>query len=77
MGILHAEVSDFRYVGSWITSPDKDFAVRRAHAYEIANKLWRVWKSGCSRRTKIRVFKATACVSVLFYGAETWSLTHS
>ena len=47
-----AEVSDFRYLGSWIMSPHKDFAVRRACAYEVANKLWRVWKSGCSRKTK-------------------------
>ena len=69
-----AEVSDFRYLGSWIMSPHKDFAVRRACAYEVANKLWRVWKSGCSRKTKIRVFKATV-ESVLFYGAETWTLT--
>ena len=69
-----AEVSDFRYLGSWIMSPHKDFAVRRACAYEVAIKLWRVWKSGCSRKTKIRVFKATV-ESVLFYGAETWTLT--
>ena len=27
-----AEVSDFRYLGSWIMSPHKDFVVRRAYA---------------------------------------------
>ena len=69
-----AEVADFRYLGSWIMSSNKDFVVRRACAYEAANKLWRVWKSGCSRNTKIRVFKATV-ESVLLYGAETWTLT--
>ena len=69
-----AEVTDFRYLGSWIMSSQKDFVVRRACAYETANKLWRVWKSGCSRHTKIRVFRATV-ESVLFYGAETWTLT--
>ena len=35
---------------------------------------WRPPKSGCSRHTKIRVFKATI-ESVLLYGAETWTLT--
>ena len=64
-----AEVADFRYLGSWIMSSNKDFVVRRACAYEAANKLWRVWKSGCSRNTKIRVFRATV-ESVLLYGAE-------
>ena len=54
-----AEVADFRYLGSWNMSPNKDFVVRHACAYEAANKLWRVWKSGCSRHAKIRVFKAT------------------
>ena len=52
----------------------KDFVVRRACTYEAANKLWRVWKSGCSRHTNIRVFRAIV-KSVLFYGAETWTLT--
>ena len=62
-----AEVADFRYLGSWIMSSNKDFVVRRACTHEAANKLWRVWKSGCSCHTKIRVFKATI-ESVLLYG---------
>ena len=37
-----AEVTDFRYLGSWIMSLCKDFAVRCACAYEVANRLWRV-----------------------------------
>ena len=49
------EVTDFRYLGSWIMSSQKDFVVWRACAYEAANKLWRVWKSGCSRHTKTSV----------------------
>ena len=39
-----AEVTDFRYLGSWIMSSQKDFVVRCACAYEAANKLWKVWE---------------------------------
>ena len=37
-----AEVADFRYLGRWIMSLNKDFVVRHACAYKATNKLWRV-----------------------------------
>ena len=67
-------VDDFRYLGCWMRDSRKDFLVRRAQAFDAANKMWRVWKSDISRNLKIRLFRVTV-ESVLLYGSETWCMT--
>ena len=37
----------------------KDFVVRKAKAWNALNIMNKIWKSGMSRRTKIRLFRAT------------------
>jgi hypothetical protein len=68
-------VPDFRYLGSWVNSSEKDLAVRIGLAWEACNKLWRIWKqTGLTRDLKLHLFKATV-ESVLLYGSSCWSLT--
>jgi len=65
---------DFRYLGSWISEPDHDLDVRKAHASNGSRQLNDLWKSDISRPLRLKVFRACV-VSVPLYGAESWSLT--
>jgi len=70
-----ARVDDFKYLGSWILSPDKDFEVRRGLAWDAAKKMTRVWKSQYSSSNfKYRLFRATI-ESILLYGSEAWIMS--
>lgn len=70
------QVDDFCYLGSHVRSCIRDFASRRALAFEALNKLWRVWKSNISRECRIRLFKSLV-ESIYLYGMETYSLTRT
>ena len=52
---------------------DKDFKIRKAHAWSACHKLRKIWSSTLSKRKNIRLFIATI-ESVLLYGAETWTI---
>ena len=67
-------VGDFKYLGSWVESTEKDLKIRRALAWQALNKMGNIWKSNMSRNTKIRLFRATV-ESVLLYGCEAWTMT--
>ncbi|MEE8288342.1 MAG: reverse transcriptase domain-containing protein [Nitrosomonadaceae bacterium] len=69
-------VNDFKYLGSWINSTEKDIKVRKALAWKACNKMTKIWKSKLKRNLKIRIFQATV-ESVLLYGCEAWTLTNS
>ena len=75
-GQLLEEVQDFVYLGAWIGDSVKDFEVRKAKAWNALNKMNKIWKSGMSRRTKIRLFRATV-ETILLYGCEAWTVTKS
>ena len=67
------EVTDFKYLGSYVSDSKKDFLIRKAQAWAACNKLHHIWKSNISNKTKISFFRA--CVeSILLYGAETWTM---
>ena len=68
------EVEGFKYLGSWVMTPAKDFNVRRAQAFAASDRMWRVWKSNCSRAVKMRHFKAYI-EPILLCGTQTWTLT--
>lgn len=67
------EVSDFKYLGSFVVDSKKDFMSRKGQAWNACNKLHYIWQSGISKSTKLAFFRA--CVeSILLYGAETWTM---
>ena len=68
------EVTDFKYLGSWINTTQRDISIRIAKAWSASNKLDKIWKSNLSRKLKIQFFRATV-ETVLLYGAECWTLT--
>jgi len=68
------KVIDFQYLGLWMDNSAKDIKVRKAQAWTATLKLDNIWKSNIPRRLKINFFRATV-ESILFYGAETWTMT--
>ena len=69
------EVDDFKYLGAWMQSSEKDIKTRKAAAWRACNKMQVIWKSTIlPRKFKERLFTATV-ESVLLYGCETWTLT--
>ena len=66
-------VSDFKYLGSWIRTSDKDISIRKAVATKACKNLSRVWKSALSTEHRLRLFRAMV-EPVLLYGCETWTI---
>ena len=67
-------LEDFKYLGAWIGSGEKDFNIRKAQAWRACNSMNKIWKSSLPRNTKTKLFTTTV-ESVLVYGAETWTIT--
>jgi hypothetical protein len=67
-------VQDFKYLGSFIGSVDRDIEERRKAASRAFGRLTPVWKAPLTVKTKLRVFK-TMVEPILFYGCESWPLT--
>ena len=65
--------NDFKYLGSYMASTEKDVKVRKAQAWKALNKLHNIWKSNISRKIKLRVFCALV-EPILLYGCESWTL---
>ena len=67
--------SDFKYLGSWIDSTEKDIKAKKAQVWKACNSMIiTIWKSPLSSNIKIDLFFATV-ESVLLYGCEAWTLT--
>ena len=66
-------VSDFKYLGSWIRTSDKDIGIRKALATKACKNLPRVWKSPLSTEHRLRLFRAMV-EPVLLYGCITWTV---
>ena len=66
-------VDNFKYLGGWMHSTEKDFEIRKALAWSSCHKLQKIWKSDMNRKLKVRLFLTTV-ESVLLYGSETWSI---
>lgn len=71
-GMVLEVVEDFKYLGTWIASTEKDLKVRKALAWKALYGMRKEWNSEVI--SSWRQFVASA-ESVLLYGAETWSLT--
>jgi len=70
-----AIVDEFKYLGSYIVSTEKDINNRIALAWVAFTKLKTILRSPKSHvKFKMRLFNAS-CLSVLLYGCESWALT--
>jgi len=69
-----AEVSNFKYLGSYMEFTEADLKARKAVAWKTLNSTSSVWKSDISHSVKQSFFQATV-ETVLLYGCEAWTLT--
>ena len=67
-------VDKFTYLGSSVSSTEKDIDTRLTKALTDMDKLSIMWKSDLSDKINRSFFQATV-VSILMYGCTTWTLT--
>ena len=67
-------VDKFTYLGSSVSSTEKDIDTRLTKAWTAYNRLSIIWKSDLTDKMKRSFFQA-AVVSILFYRCTTWTLT--
>ena len=62
------------YLGSYISSTEKDLDIRLAKSWSALNAMNKIWKSNLKDKLKRNFFRATV-ESVLVYGSTTWTMT--
>ena len=67
-------VDKFTYLGSSVSSTEKDIDMRLTKAWTAIDRLFIIWKSDLTNKMKCSFFQA-AVVSILLYGCTTWTLT--
>ena len=67
-------VDNFSYLGSSVSSTEKDIDTRLTKAWTAIDRLSIIWKSDLTDKMK-RSFSQAAVVSILLYGCTTWTLT--
>ena len=67
-------VDKFTYLGSSVSSTEKDIDPQQTKAWTAIDKLSIIWKSDLTDKMKGSFFHA-AVVSMLLYGCTTWTLT--
>ena len=67
-------VDEFTYLGSSVSSTEKDIDTRLKKAWTAIDSLSIIWKSDLTDKMKRSFFQA-AVVSILLYGCTTWTLT--
>ena len=67
-------VDKFTYLGSSVSSTEKDINTRLTKAWTAIDKLSVIWKLDLTDKMKRSFFQA-AVVSILLYGCTTWTLT--
>ena len=67
-------VDKFTYLGSSVSSTEKDIDTRLTKAWTAIDRLSILWKSDLTDKMKRSFFQA-AVVSILLYGCTTWTLT--
>ena len=66
-------VDKFNYLGSNVSSTEKDIDTRLTKAWTAIDRLSIIWKSNLTDKMKRSSFQA-AVVSILLYGCTTWTL---
>ena len=67
-------VDKFTYLGSSVSSTEKDIDIRLTKAWTAIDRLSIIWRSDLTDKMKHSFFQA-AVVSILLYGCTTWTLT--
>ncbi len=67
-------VDKFTYLGSSVSSTEKDIDTRLMKAWTAIDRLSIIWKSDLTDKMKRSFFQATV-VSIRLYGCTTWTLT--
>ena len=67
-------VDKFTYLGSSVSSTEKDIDTRLTKAWTAIDRLSIIWRSDLTDKMKCSFFQA-AVVSILLYGCTTWTLT--
>ena len=67
-------VDKFTYLGSSVSSTEKDIDTRLTRAWTTIDSLSGIWKSDLTDKLKCSFFQA-AVVSIRLYGFTTWTLT--
>ena len=67
-------VDKFTYLGSSVSSTEKDIDTLLTKAWTAIDRLSIIWKSDLTDKIKRSFFQA-AVVSILLYGCTTWTLT--
>ena len=67
-------VDKFTYLGSSVSTTEKDIDTRLMKAWTAIDKLSVIWKSNLSDKMKRSFFQAVV-MSILLYGCTTWMLT--
>ena len=67
-------IDKFTYLGSSVSSTEKDIDTRLTKAWTAIDRLSIIWKSDLTDKMKRSFFQA-AVVSILLYGCTTWTLT--
>ena len=67
-------VDKFTYLGSSVSSTEKDIDTRLTKAWTAIDRLSIIWKLDLTDKKKRSFFQA-AVVSILLYGCTTWTLT--
>ena len=67
-------VDKFTYLGSSVSSTEKDIDTRLTKPWTAIDRLSIIWKSDLTDKMKRSFFQA-AVVSILLYGCTTWTLT--
>ena len=67
-------VDKLTYLGSSVSSTEKDIDTRLTKAWTAIDRLLIIWKSDLTDKMKRSFFKAVV-VSTLLYGCTTWTLT--
>ena len=67
-------VDKFTYLGSSVSSTEKDIHTQLTKVWTAIDKLSIIWKSDLTDKIKRSFFQA-AVLSILLYGCTTWTLT--
>ena len=67
-------IDKFTYLGSSVSSTEKDIDTRQTKAWTAIDRLSIIWRSNLTDKMKRSFFQAVV-VSILLYGCTTWMLT--
>ena len=67
-------IDKFTYLGSSVSSTEKDIDTQLTKAWTVIDKQSVIWKSDLTDKMKCSFFQA-AVVSILLYGCTTWTRT--